>query len=163
MRGIIKQKGSKNIAYVDESGFEPYTYRDSAWSKRGSKSYGERVGRREKRTNLIAAKRGKELIATVLYNTSTTALWFNKWLKECLFKELSPNSTIIMDNACFHKKEDVYRITKNYGHDVLFLPPYSPDFNPIEKVFAILKKRRAMAPIDATIDQIVREYGSFLE
>jgi hypothetical protein len=47
--------------YLDESGFEPNTYRPYAWSKRGKKSYGERSGKRSTRTSLIAAKRGKQL------------------------------------------------------------------------------------------------------
>ena len=42
----------------------------------------------------------------------------------------------------FHRKVDVFRIAEQAGHKVLFLPPYSPDFNRIEQDFAILKKRR---------------------
>ena len=68
-----------------------------------------------------------------------------------------------MDNASFHKKKEIFRIAKDAGHDVLFLPPYSPDFNPIEKVFAILKKRRKFASPETSIHQIVNSYGLFLE
>jgi putative transposase len=163
LREAVKKKGSEKIAWIDESGFKSHTYRPHAWARRGKKSHGERHGKREKQTNLIAAKRGKELLAPVLYQASTTALWFNTWLKEHLFKVLEKNSTLIMDNACFHKKEEVRALAKEAGHDVLFLPPYSPDCNPIEKVFAILKKRRTLASSDTPLDQIVNSYGSFLE
>ena len=112
---------------------------------------------------MIAAKQGQKLLAPVLYQCSTTALWVNEWLEDHLLKVLEKNSTLIMDNACFHKKEIIRNIARKEGHDVLFLPPYSPDFNPIEKVFAVLKKRRQVAPMDTTIDQIIKSYGLFLE
>lgn len=69
----------------------------------------------------------------------------------------------IMDNAAFHVKEVIRDIAETLGHRVLFLPPYSPDLNPIEKVFAILKKRRRYAPSNTPIDQIEKECGLFLE
>ena len=97
LRAIIKKKGSKDVIFVDESGFEEQTYRPYAWSTKGYKLFGERIGKRGGRTNLIAGKRGKELLATALYETSTTADWF----AHHLLKELNPASTIIMDNAAF--------------------------------------------------------------
>ena len=108
---------------------------------------------------MIAGKRKKDLLATVLYETSTTANWFNKWLKEHLLKELNPNSTLILDNARFHKKKDIKEIAENSGHKVIFLPPYSPDFNPIEQDFAIMKKKRMYSKVGTTIDEIVKNYG----
>ena len=54
---------------------------------------------------MIAAKQGRKLLAPVLYQCSTTALWVNEWLEDHLLKVLEKNSTLIMDNACFHKKE----------------------------------------------------------
>jgi putative transposase len=48
----------------------------------------------------------------------------------------------VIDNARFHKKSDIKTILEKAGHVMLPLPTYSPDFNPIEKSFAVLKKRR---------------------
>ena len=95
MQSVIKEKGSKDIVYVDESGFDEHTYRPHAWAKRGQKSYGERSGKRGVRTNLIVGKRGTALLAPVLYEDTTTALWVNKWMEDVLCKELRPDSTII--------------------------------------------------------------------
>ena len=67
LRAVIKERGSKDVVFVDESGFEEQTYRPYAWSTKGCKSFGERSGKRGGRTNLIAGKRWKELLATVLY------------------------------------------------------------------------------------------------
>ncbi|MDJ0575296.1 MAG: transposase [Xenococcaceae cyanobacterium MO_234.B1] len=74
--------------YIDESGFEAHIYRPDAWSKRGKKSHGERSAQRGTRTSLIAARRGKQLLATVLFKGSTNALWSNTWLQEHLLPEI---------------------------------------------------------------------------
>ncbi len=170
---------------MDESGFEEYVYRPYSWSKRGQKTYGDRNGKRGTRTSLIAGKsappalrfpqrkdgasRGRELLAPVLFKGSTNALWFNQWLEKHLIPELKPNSTLILDKglarmyAAFHRQEDVFRIAEQAGHQVLFLPTYSPDFNRIEQDFAILKKRRIYSAPDISLDDIVKSYGNYLE
>lgn len=163
LRKIISEEGSKNLVYLDESGFDPNIYRPYAWSERGQKSYGERSGKRGTRTSLIAAKRGEQLLAPVLFQGSTNALWFNQWLSEHLLPQLNPNSTLILDNAAFHRKNDVFRIVQEAGHKVLFLPPYSPDFNKIEQDFAIIKKRRTYANPNTSLDDIIQSYGNYLE
>lgn len=163
LREIILLDGSSNLVYLDESGFEEYVYRPYGWSRRGQKTYGDRNGKRGTRTSLIAGKRGRELLAPVLFKGSTNALWFNQWLEKHLIPELKPNSTLILDNAAFHRKNDVFRIAEQAGHKVLFLPPYSPDFNRIEQDFAILKKRRIYSASDTSLDDIIKSYGNYLE
>lgn len=163
LREIIILDGSSNLVYLDESGFEEYVYRPYGWSKRGQKTYGDRHGQKGTRTSLIAGKRDKELLAPVLFKGSTNALWFNQWLEKHLIPELRPNSTLILDNAPFHRKDDVFRIAEQAGHKVLFLPPYSPDFNRIEQDFAIIKKRRIYSAPGTSLDDIVKSYGNYLE
>ena len=117
----------------------------------------------------VAAKRGKKLLAPVLFKGSTNALWFNRWLEEHLLPELNPNSTLILDKglarmyAPFHRKNDVLEIANQGGHKVLFPPPYSPDFNRIEQDFAIIKKRRTYSAPGTSLDDIVKSYGNYLE
>ena len=163
LRQIVAEQGASNLVYLDESGFDAKRYRPYAWSKRGQKSYGERSGKRGTRTSLIAAKRGKQLLAPVLFQGSTNALWFNQWLEKHLFPELKPHSTLILDNAPFHRQNDVFEIAEQGGHKVLFLPPYSPDFNRIEQDFAIIKKRRTYSAPGTSLDDIVKSYGNYLE
>jgi len=62
------------------------------------------------------------------------------WLKDFLIPELKPGQVVIMDNATFHKSEESQRLIKNAGCGILFLPPYSPDLNPIEIFWANFKK-----------------------
>jgi len=88
------------------------------------------------------AQRGREWLAPMLFQKSCTAQTVNAWLEKMLLKEITKPSIIIMDNAPFHSKTHITKLLKHHGHYALFLPPYSPDLNPIEQSFAILKKRR---------------------
>lgn len=126
-----------------------------AWSPKGQKTYADKRGRRSKRTNLIMAQRGKDWLAPVLFEGTCKALLVEEWMENHLFKELKELSLIIMDNAPFHRKKNLHEIAAKYGHKILFLPPYSPDFNPIEQTFAILKKRRLYAPENTTLEEII--------
>ena len=163
LRQVVKDKGSESIVYLDESGFERTTHRTHGWGLRGKKVYGERSGKKRPRTSLISARQGKKLLAPILFEGNTDATLFNYWLDNHLFKELAENSTIIMDNATFHKTALTRQLIEEAGHSLLFLPPYSPDFNPIENEFAIMKRRRQFLPADTTIDEVVRSYVNYLE
>jgi transposase len=55
------------------------------------------------------------------------------WVKDFLLPELKPGQVLIMDNAAFHKSQETKKLIETAGCRVLFLPPYSPDLNPIEK------------------------------
>ncbi|WP_211268208.1 transposase, partial [Suttonella ornithocola] len=62
------------------------------------------------------------------------------WVREALLPELPKNSVIVMDNAAFHKRSDIQAIIEEHGHEIVWLPPYSPDLNPIEKMWAWIKQ-----------------------
>ena len=162
LRRIITERSSANLVYVDESGFAPDVCRRYGWNECGQKVYGDHSGHRRPRTSLIAARRGKDFLAPMLFQGTANADLVNDWTRGMLCKELKPNSTIIWDNAPFHKKKDLEAIAHECGHHILFLPPYSPDFNPIEHDFANIKKRRQYAPPDTTLDAIVKAYGNYL-
>ncbi|MEG3641670.1 transposase, partial [Magnetococcus sp. PR-3] len=114
--------------------------RQHAWAKRGKKVFGERPGRNHNRTNLIMAQRVGEWLAPVVFNFSCNAELVETWLEEMLLPLLNSPSVIVMDNAAFHRKRPIKELLEAHGHKLLPLPPYSPDFNPIEQAFAVLKK-----------------------
>jgi len=145
LRQFIQKFGSKNIVYFDESNFDKHSYRPHGWALRGQKIFGNVSGNNRKDINLIMAQRGKEWLAPMLFKGNCHAGLVNEWLERFLLKELIEPSLIVMDNAAFHKKSEIRAILEKAGHMVLPLPPYSPDFNPIEQSFAILKKRRAFS------------------
>ena len=83
----------------------------------------------------------KRLVAPLIFNQTADTdlvLW---WVENMLLNELPKNSTIIWDNASFHKSKILQEILENAGHIMIFLPAYSPDLNPIEHKWHELKQR----------------------
>jgi transposase len=97
-------------------------------------------------------------MAPVLFQGSVTAQVFEQWLREQLLPSLTQPSVLVLDNAAFHRPVVVTKLMEEAGHRVLFLPPYSPDFNPIEGDFAALKKKRAYESPGTSIDELVASY-----
>jgi len=78
--------------------------------------------------------------------TCDTAL-FNTWLEKVLIPNLIPGQVLILDNASFHKSKKSKELVEKAGCKMLFLPPYSPDLNLIEKYWANMKnKMRELLP-----------------
>mgnify|MGYP003641185514 FL=1 len=121
----------------------------------GKKIYGERSGKRWLRTSLLMAQTGKKWLAPMLFGGTYNTKIFNAWLEKFLLPELPPNQTIIMDNAAIHKSEKTREILEKEGHELLFLPLYSPDFNPIEQSFGVLKCRLQYAENGTTLDDLL--------
>jgi len=154
LRSYVKEHGSRNIVYFDESGFEAHAYRPHGWARRGVKVYGDVTGNYHKnRTNLIMAQCGKRWLAPMLFEGGCHKELVNTWIKKLLLPELKEPSLIIMDNAGFHDKKAITEILKDKGHKLMPLPSYSPDFNPIEQSFAIIKKRRIFS--NQSLDKIL--------
>jgi len=155
LRLWVQQHSSANVVYFDESGFAKHSYRPHGWAKRGEKVFGKISGNNRKATNLIMAQRGKEWLAPMLFEGSCTHHTVEAWMEQALLPELHPNSLVIMDNAPFHNKPKIQAILEAHGHTMLPLPKYSPDFNPIEQAFAILKRRRQFS--EQNIDDMLAQ------
>jgi transposase len=132
----------KPLVYLDETAFAPDAPRTHGWSLKGQRTYGKISGNRRPRTSLIAAQLGKALLAPMLLAGTVNTAVFNGWLEQMLLPELAQPSVIIMDNAAFHKHPTTRVLIENAGHTLLYLPPYSPDLNPIEQRWAQLKAIR---------------------
>jgi putative transposase len=145
--------------YVDESGFAPTTERDYGWAPKGEKVFGFRSGNRRPRTSLIAARIGKDFDAPMLFEGTTNSGIFNAWLGQELCPKLNHNHVVVMDNAAFHKSTKTRELIEGTGAILLFLPPYSPDLNPIECDFAAIKKNRKYAH-KKTLEHIINMYSS---
>ena len=129
--------------YVDESGFDEYYSREYGYAPRGEKVIGKISGRRFARTSIVAAQKGRETIAPFAFSGSMDGGLFEGWLEHAFVPTLKNplKSILILDNAPFHRKSNIYDIADEYGFRVVFLPPYSPDLNPIEKLWANVKRR----------------------
>ena len=162
LRELIKLYGSGSLVYVDEAGFEQAQTCLYAWAKRGKKIYGERTGKRVPRENLVAGRRKgkKDLLAPMIFTGSLDARGFEGWLTLFFLPSLTLPSVVIMDNAPIHRKSRIKAAVSEAGHEVLFLPKYSPDLNDIEHDFSALKRARMYAEPDTPLDDIIRDYCS---
>lgn len=146
--------------HLDESGFEISATRQYGYALRGQKVYGERSGFTRPRTSLLAALIDKKLTKPMLFDGTCTAKIFNAWLENWLCPVLNNTHVVVMDNATVHKSQKTKELIEKTGAKILFLPPYSPDLNPIEQTFGTIKKIRQYNE-NKTIDEIVGMYKSF--
>ncbi len=98
-------------------------------------------GKRYARESFIAGQIQNQIIAPFCYTGTCDRNLFNFWLVNFLLPALGSGYTLIMDNAAFHKSEITKILIEDAGCQLLFLPPYSPDFNPIEKFWANFKAK----------------------
>ena len=130
--------------YGDESGFDEYYGREYGYAPRGEKVIGEVSGKSFVRTNIIAAKSNSDVVAPFAFSGSMNSDLFLGWLEYLFVPTLkSPDKSVLfLDNATHHPKEAILDIAEEHGFRVIFLPPYSPDFNkPIENFWANVKRR----------------------
>ena len=89
---------------------------------------------------MVAGLTNGELIAPMTYKETMTSEFFEAWFQKFLLPTLNTPSVIIMDNARFHRMGKLELLCEEFGHKLLPLPPYSPEYNPIEKTWAHIKK-----------------------
>lgn len=136
----LSKLNKEDLVYLDESGFDHSMHRPFARAKRGQKVIGEVSGKFRKRISMIAGYCQNKFIAPMTFDGYCNTETFNIWLEKMLLPELREGQTIILDNASFHKSKKTIELVESVGCNILFLPPYSPDFNPIEKAWAHIKK-----------------------
>jgi len=128
--------------YIDESGFAQDMPRTHGYSLKGERCHGTQDWHARGRTNVIGALIEKKLLTAHLFTCNINSDVFHAWITQGLIPQLPPNSVIVLDNATFHKRMDAEQALSDAGHTLLFLPPYSPDLNPIEQKWAQLKAIR---------------------
>lgn len=114
--------------------------KDRGWGIKKKKLKSHNSGKYYERTNIIAGYVNKKSIAPMVFNGSCNTELFNNWVEQFLLKELEVGQVVIMDNASFHKSDRTRILIESAGCKLLFLPPYSPDLNPIEKFWANMKR-----------------------
>lgn len=130
------------LFFIDEVGAENNMVPLRGWSASGERSYAEQLAFSSNRRNIVAAysKITKDLIAPFEFTGFTNLALFTEWFRQILCPALAPGDYVILDNASFHKSDEITEIARQYKLNLLYLPPYSPDLNPIEKFWANLKR-----------------------
>ena len=132
---------------MDETGIDTYLCREYGYAPKGQKVHTEISGRKYKRVGIVAAQLGRQIISPLEYSGTMDSSLFEFWFEKQLLPALPPDTVVVMDNASFHRKAQLIPLAQKYGFRLIFLPPYSPEFNPIENFWAWLKRylRSALA------------------
>ena len=115
-----------------------------------------------KTTTLVAGLRLDGMVAPMVLDGPINGDWFEAYVRHVLAPTLRPGDVVIMDNLSSHKRASVKAIIEAHGAELRFLPPYSPDFNPIEMAFAKLKALLRKAA-ERTVDGLWNAIGRLVE
>lgn len=152
--------------FVDESGCDRRVgYRRWGWSPKGSSPVQITKFGRGKRWHILPAYAQDGIVLRRVYQGSTDSELFEDFIAQLPHhcgRYPEPKSVIIMDNASWHHSEKILRLRRDAGVVLEYLPPYSPDFNPIEEYFGVLKNF-IKKKWHENEDFIAREFKMYLE
>jgi len=164
-RALSLQFSSEQLMFLDESAANERTGdRKYGWSRRGLRCGVSRPLKRSERWSILPALGVNGYIDWLIYQGGVNAQIFEYFLEHHVLPRCipfpGPRSVLVIDNASIHKSARVAELCENYGVRLKFLPPYSPDFNPIEATFHDLKAWiRRQYEMAMEFDS----FGSFLE
>jgi transposase len=144
---VFEEIQADRLVFVDEMGANISLAPLYAWSRRGERAFGSVPRNWGKNITLLASMSLEGMGECLAVEGSTTTAVFEAYLERVLVPSLRVGQVVVMDNLSAHKGSRVRELIESRGCKLIYLPPYSPDFNPIEEAFAKLKTllRRAEA------------------
>ena len=152
------------LVFIDETWAKTNMTRLCGWAPRGRKLLAKAPQGRWRTLTFLAALRHDRIDAPCVIDGPINGESFLSYVEQILVKVLKPGDVVIIDNLGSHKGKAVRRAIRAAGAKLLFLPPYSPDLNPIERVFAKLKtllRKAAERTIEATWKRIAALLQAF--
>ncbi len=147
----------ERLVFLDETWAKTNMTRLRGWSPRGQPLQAKVPHGHWKTLTFLAALRSDRIDAPFVLDGPINGKTFTAYVRQMLVPTLSPGDIVIMDNLGSHKGPAVRKAIRDAGAKLLFLPPYSPDLNPIEQVFAKLKtllRKAAERTVEATWKRI---------
>lgn len=129
----------RRLVFLDETGASTKMTRRYGRARRGRRVVGKIPHGHWKTTTFVAALRHDRLTAPLVVDGPMNGDVFLAYVRQQLIPTLRPGDLVIMDNLAAHKKSGVRQAIESCGAQLVYLPPYSPDLNPIELLFAKLK------------------------
>ncbi len=155
----VRTVAPEHLIFLDESGVTTSMTRLYARSLGGGRIHESTPGGHWKIMTILGAMSLRGMIATMTIEAATDAEIFLAYAEHVLCPALKPGDVVVMDNLSSHKVSGVRKLIEAAGAEVLYLPPYSPDLNPIEKAWAKLKQllRSVKARSKETLEQAIEE------
>ena len=132
---------ARRLVFVDECGTNTSLAPVHAWSRRGERAFAKVPRNWGANVTLLASMSVEGIERCLAVEGATTKAVFETYLEVVLAPSLRPGQVVVMDNLSAHKGSRVREIVEGRDCELLYLPPYSPDMNPIEEAFAKLKSR----------------------
>jgi transposase len=154
----------EKLVFIDETWATTNMARKNGRAPKGERLRASVPHGHWKTTTFVAGLRLSGLTAPMVLDRPINSLWFQAYVEQVLAPTLSPGDIVVMDNLGSHKSAGVRKAIEAAGATLLYLPPYSPDFNPIEKAFSKLKallRKAAERSVDALWNRIGALLGEF--
>lgn len=135
----------RNFVFVDESGFESNMSRSYGWARKEKRLYEHKSLYKKKRWNVLGAISERGIEHYEIQEKSVNGAIFCEFLHN-LCRKIPEKSIIVLDNHPIHKVKMVQNIVNQYKISLLYLPPYSPDLNPIEQTWSVAKSHVRKSP-----------------
>ena len=136
---VSENSDPERLIFVDEMGANTSLSPLRAWSRRGERAHCSVPRNRGKNTTLLSSMSVEGMGPSVAVEGATDREVFESYLQEVLAPSLRRDQIVVMDNLSAHKGERVRELVESMGCKLLYLPPYSPDLNPIEEAFSKIK------------------------
>jgi transposase len=149
------------LVFIDETAVSTNMVRLNGWSPRGERLVGDVPMGRWETLTFIAGFRQSGIVAPMLIKGAMNGETFLAYIEQCLAPTLRRRDIVILDNVPFHKVSGVDEAIQARRAELRYLPPYSPEFNPIEMVFHPLKTLLRKAA-ERTIEGLERCIGTFI-
>jgi transposase len=130
---------ARSVVFVDEMGTNTSLSPLYGWAKKGERAYCSVPRNRGKNTTLLSSMSVEGIGPSLAVEGATNREVFETYLERVLAPTLRRGQVVVMDNLTAHKGERIRELIEQRGCELLYLPPYSPDFNPIEEAFAKIK------------------------
>ena len=155
----IRDVSEENLVFLDETGVNLAMVLLYARAFKGQRAYSKRPEKKGKNVTLIGAMALSGLIASFSFDGATDGDTFLFFVEHVLCPQLWPGAVVVMDNLSAHKVSGVREALAKVGANVVYLSPYSPDFNPIENCWSKLKAalRRMEARTREHLDEAITE------
>lgn len=137
---ILRNIDARRLVFVDEFGVNIRLARLFGWAPRGIRSRGSAPRNYGRNLSVCAALSLDGITAAMTIDGAIDGLAFEQYVERILVPTLTPRQIVILDNLSVHKQAAVRQAIEAVGARVLFLPSYSPDFNPIEMIISAIKQ-----------------------
>jgi transposase len=150
------------LVFIDETWVKTNMAPIRSWAPRGQRLHAHVPHGHWKTLTFIAALRCNRIDAPCVFDGPINGRSFTAYVEQILAPTLRPGDIVILDNLGSHKGEPVRRTIRAAGARLIFLPPYSPDLNPVEQIFAKLKHLMRTAA-KRTVEATWRRFGTVLD